>query len=757
MDYKLSQPSVRNALIAFGGSTGLIGDALTRGDILGCLRGVAAFAPVLLAPGYCLAWACDFIGFRKRAIGERIAWGVAISFAVMTIAAVELGKYGSLSAVCWLAGLCGLGFTAIVLCDSWKRPPGVIGEWNLWAMGIAAAWILFVVAELVDVGVGDRLYLSVTIFDHALRTAFVNAVMRTGVPPANPLFLPGHAAPMRYYYFWYVSTAVAARLGSVSARQAMIGSVVWSGFGLASVVFLYCRHFLGVNLAEGNLLRPNSTRLPRFALALGLLAVTGLDILPVLVKAVFRLPADPDMEWWSSDQVTSWVDSILWVPHHIAGLVCCLFGFLLVWMSMGLSVTQRCLCALIAGISFASAFGLSIWVPLSFAMVLLAWIVWVLVWEPGSRTRVPVLLGAALVAVLALLPYLDELRTPTSGATRALSMSANPWYAPLAGGSIANDVSNLLRFGCRRIIDAEGISAIPSFAHFAHSHPHASGSVARLALQLFLLLPGYFVELGFYGLIFVVALTAVRRSQLDEQMRTSLFFASAALFVSTFLRSTLISNNDFGWRSILIAQFFLLLLAVRWCEGAFGSTKGSARAVMQAMLWAGTAGTVYQAVQLRLYLPAEEMLGRVDKSGLADRAMALRRGFDEMDRRVPKDAVVQFNIAQPSEFFRYAQILHATRQMGSAIPGCGAAFGGEPSRCNDVEQAVKRLFFLDNASNSALSATVASAECGKLGVDYLLATRWDVVWSDTKGWVWRLPAIVDTGGVRIVRCAGRAR
>ncbi len=310
--------------------------------------------------------------------------------------------------MCRLASLCGVAFLAIAALDILRRERGNAIRWPFLGAAIGAAWALFVVAALIDVGVGDRLYLSVTVFDHALRTAFVDAVMRTGVPPANPLFWPGHATPMRYYYFWYVLTAVAARLGGTTARQAMIASVAWSGLGLAAVLSLYCRHFLGTGLAGENPFRSNGRRLPRYVLALALLAVTGLDILPAIVKAILRMPTDPDMEWWSSDQVTSWVDSVIWVPHHVAGLVCCLFGFLLVWMSKGLTVTQRCLCGVIAGVSFASAFGLSTWVPLAFALVLLAWMLWALAWATESRERVPILLGAGLVAVLALLPYLHE-------------------------------------------------------------------------------------------------------------------------------------------------------------------------------------------------------------------------------------------------------------------------------------------------------------------------------------------------------------
>ena len=162
--------------MACGGSTGLGMSALTWGDILGCLRSVAAFAAVLLAPGYCLAWACNLLGFRARAAGERLAWGVALSFGGMTIVALLLGKYGSLTTVCWLAGICALGYVGIVAREGWsRRRVGFASRWWLVGAGIAVAWVLFVVFELVDIGVGSRLYFSVTVFDHALRTAFVDA------------------------------------------------------------------------------------------------------------------------------------------------------------------------------------------------------------------------------------------------------------------------------------------------------------------------------------------------------------------------------------------------------------------------------------------------------------------------------------------------------------------------------------------------------------------------------------------------------
>jgi len=722
---------------------------LTRGDILGCLRCVFAFAAVLLAPGYCLAWAINLLGFRERTAGERLAWGVALSFGVMTVASVESGKYTSLYTVCWLASLCAVCLLVILAQQLLRHPQNSESRWALPGLILTAAWAFFAIFELVDVNVGNHLYLSVTIFDHALRTAFVDAVSRTGIPPMNPLYWPGHAAPMRYYYFWYVLTAAAARLGQASAHQAMIASVVWSGFGMAAILALYCRHFLDAKRPDESVSLPNGRRWPRLALALGLLAVTGLDVLPALAKFILKLPTDADMDWWSADQVTSWMDSLLWVPHHIAGLVCCLFGFLLVWMSRGRKNTQRILCGVLAGLSFASAFGLSTWIAMAFAMVMLAWMVWALSWEPRSRTRAPVLLGAALVAIAALTPYVIELRNATPVVT-----ATNRPPAMQAAGSVMNSASDLLRFGVRHMIPPDCLLAVPWFANLSLTHPRLEDALAGLIL----LLPGYFTEFGFYGLVLVVALRGMRRSVrhavLDEAARTSLVIALAGLLIASFLRSTVIVNNDFGIRSILIAQFFLLMLAVRWCEGALGSTSRTMRVAMVVMIAIGLAGTVYQVIGLRFYLPVEDRLGRPDEAALAERALALRIGFDQMDQRIPESAVIQFNTAQPSEFFSYAQLMEAGRQMATAFAACDSVFGGDTPACDGIDRGVAQLFPTPE-DPTALSANEARSVCGELGIDYLVATRWDSIWKRPRSWVWSLPAVVDTGELRVVGCATR--
>jgi hypothetical protein len=173
---------------------------------------------------------------------------------------------------------------------------------------------------------------------------------------------------------------------------------------------------------------------------------------------------------------------------------------------------------------------------------------------------------------------------------------------------------------------------------------------------------------------------------------------------------------------------------------------------MLAMLWIGVAGTIYQALVLRLYLPVEDHLGRPPIAGLSQEALALRLGFDQMDRLVPRDAVIQFDTDQPSDYFRFAQIVAAPRQIALANPDCPAAFGGDASACVPVEQAVAHLF-----APALVSAPAARDQCRALGVSYLVVTRWDTPWRYPLNWVWTLPVAFNSNDLRILDCSTPTR
>ena len=56
----------------------------------------------------------------------------------------------------------------------------------------------------------------------------------------------------------------------------------------------------------------------RAGLLMALMAVAGLQIIPVLIMGVGGGFWLGQVEWWN-DAVASWPSSLLWVPHHVAG------------------------------------------------------------------------------------------------------------------------------------------------------------------------------------------------------------------------------------------------------------------------------------------------------------------------------------------------------------------------------------------------------------------------------------------------------
>src|SRR6185369_10282282 len=134
----------------------------------------------------------------------------------------------------------------------------------------------------------------------------------------------------------------------------------WCGIALASLIALLAKHFLGF--------RKNLRKIALCGIAL--IGITGLDLLAVSSLGF----ASPDLEWWDVDQITSWVNALLWVPHHVSSLIACLGGFLVLWTAIhSKNKGSRIAAALVAALSFSTAAGLSIYVVIAFAAFMALW------------------------------------------------------------------------------------------------------------------------------------------------------------------------------------------------------------------------------------------------------------------------------------------------------------------------------------------------------------------------------------------------
>src|SRR5579863_1475045 len=211
-------------------------------DVTGCLKAICLFPLFVAIPGYAIAWLCDLFEFRRRTTAFRLALSVPLSIAVCPIVTYLLGRF------CGMAAVWGFyGATAIVFLIAIARSPRRAGIPRAYrVLGIVLLiWLVVVLASLIGIQIGDRLYYPTSALDNSVRSAFVHAISVTGIPPQSPLFLPGEPVPLRYHYFWLMMCSLVERAGhgSVSARQALIAGTFWCGCGLLAVVALYLRLF----------------------------------------------------------------------------------------------------------------------------------------------------------------------------------------------------------------------------------------------------------------------------------------------------------------------------------------------------------------------------------------------------------------------------------------------------------------------------------------------------------------------------------
>jgi hypothetical protein len=682
-------------------------------------------------------------GFRQRSIIDRLFWSLPLSVAVSTIASVLIGKALSLTAVVvFFWGGAALFVATVALEHARLRRSG-----KKWVTGwkplggrtliLCVIWIVIAVLSLIDIQSDHQLFMSLTIFDHASRVNWTESILRTGIPPANPLYFYGQPASMRYYYFWNVVCAAVARMSHLPVRAVYVASCIWGGFVLAALVGLYLKYFLetGIRLRK------------QFLIALSLLLVSGFSSAVVIWKTIYRnggLPGAPQI--WAVAQLNSWYDSLLFVPHHISSMACCMFAFLLAWMG-GESPTLRRVPSLVfIAAALASAFGLSIYVAFGFFLLMILWAVWQIAVERESRPVVLMAVGGAGAVVL-LLPYLFELRRGSSGTH---------------GGT-----GSIFGFAVRETFSPDGILASGIMHNFAHGHPWTALSLSRLIL----LLPGVAIELGVFLIALVIYLIPGLRGRtpLSRPQKTLVFMGVSILLISSFIRSNVLDINDFGVRSALILQFATLLLASEvisaWRldssgDGISRTVRGSRhnsppllRLIIQLAIVIGVITTIHQAIIFRFTTPIALAVTHMRPvkdpvaANLAHNAYISAIGYAKLDASIPSDAVVQPNAASTNGFWSDVDLVGIDHQMAIAgdKPWCGAELGGDPSGCLAMAAAIDSVFI-------GATADQARAACRNYKIGYLVSRIYDPAWQSKQSWVWTLKPVVSDPEFRALDC-----
>jgi hypothetical protein len=710
---------------------------ITGTQVIGDLLAIPAFLPVTFCTGYLVGWYGNIHRFRERSLVERVFWSLPLSLAVSTIASVLIGKFLSLTAVAVFFVASAL-FSIATLGIEWLRRRRSGTEWNFGiqplgtiALTIALAFVAGAVLSLVDFQVGQRLYMSLPFYDHGVRVNWSESILRTGVPPNNPLYFYGQAARLRYYYFWLVDCAAVSKIWHLDLRAVMTASCIWAGFCLATIIGLYLKYFLVVG-----------ARLRRqFLVSMYLFTVGGLAVLAIFLKIAF-LHQSARANVWYAIQIPDWWSILMYYPHHVASLVCVLLAFLLAWLAVHESSSARGRGVVLIAAASASAFGLSVYVAFAFFLVMLAWSAWQLAIEREWRAPLVLALGATGAFIL-LIPYLREL-------TASQGKMSGP---------------GLFSFAIRPTIPTHYLLSLSLFSPFASQHPATAENIARAIM----LMPAYIIELGFFILVLAVfLLPGLRgRGRLTQSQRSLVFIVVVTFPIVSLIQSGVISVNDFGLHSAMFLQVPLLLLAselvMSWrlesrkttdphlTQGLPRKVPRWLRSLATLAIMVGIFSTSYRALALRFFLPLGESGAKDPKvanvAHLSHKAYISEVGYAHLNPLIPRDAIVQFNAIDPWAFWKNVDLVNVHHQvaMAGGALWCGSELGGDPAGCPQMVDEINNLY-------TGATADQARSTCRSFAIQYLVANVYDPVWKDKQSWVWNLTPVVADPEFRAVDC-----
>jgi hypothetical protein len=688
-------------------------------DIGGSLLAVLLCAPVVGLPGFALAGGAGGLGFWQARAGGQFRLALIAAFALLPAIDSLAARLLGLDVALWLnlgLAVCGVG----VLVKAQAIRGGRLDGASLRRVaGLAVAllvWTALIGYAYWDFELGGRLYQSIADTDMVKHAATIQALADTGAPPADPFVArPG---PSGYYYFFYTLGALVERLGLgwVDARAAFVGVAIWVGPALVALaVELLVRCGYVTEDAAGPT-APTALR-RHMPLLIALLLVSALDILPILLLGAGGLWA-PTLGAWN-DEVTPWLISLIWVPHHVTGLIAIWAGLLALEEVVrpkgspppGRGRVVRSI--VFAALAFASAAGASVWVTLAGVGAIGLWLA-VLAWERRGRA-VALVLAAGVLAAVFLLPQMHDLAT--------------------GRGDHAMPIALTIR-------DFKMLDAV--------IHNRLGRAMGRL-----LLLPlNYGLELGVFLLGGVLFLRRATRADIwdREVPRLLTLTAVSGVLLGTFAKSTII-YNDLGWRVMLFPQLALLL----WTTVALRRQLDTRRiAIPQAgaprlfvnLSWVmlfvfGYMTTAYALFGLRGYrvlTPPKFIFSSPLDPAIHDQ---MRETYGWLARHIPPRTVVQQN-PTPKRVLDFG--LYGRNPV--AVADRDATLYGAPKAL-----VRRRLHILRPVFNTGPPAWEAAVAARAAGVDVLIAKATDPAWRLRQSWVWAVPPLYATPMVRVVPVA----
>jgi len=655
--------------------------AFFLGEMLFTLAAATLLLLILSGAGALFARALAFPGLASATPPQRLGISLLSGLACLPVLLDLAGRAGPMAMAGLALGACLCGLPALT-----KDIAALDRRLALCAAAAFFCWFVFAASILVDMPGSDGLLHSFLVVDYVKHSSATWSIANSGTPPWNPAaYVPGgHAA---YYYFFYALTGVTSLIGAplgIEGRHAAFGGSLVMGIALFALVSLVW-HRAGLDRKAEDPAANIFARRPVETLLLVLLFATGLDILPSLLIATISGFLASDPEHWNT-QVTSWMSSVLWVPHHVAALCSAMTG-LVALGSTEQPKAQNWRGVIFAGLALASMAGMSVYVGLGGALTAGIWALTLL-----ARRKVSLFLHVALAGGLALILALPWLTT-------LLGLVGGGGPAPIAFAIRPFKITDVL-------LDSDTL---------------------RSLVNLLILPLSYALEFGVFALGSVLFWQRAGRNGLATEVAIILLIATLTAFVlGSFFASTIV-NNDLGWRIMLFAELGTLIWTASLFRQSFSMRTELGRALI-VCLALGYAFDLLTVFQLRFNTGS----AYIQSAFLPDEIAA----WQWLDRSLPKGSVVQ---QRPGKMRAIGFALYGHFPMAQADRE-NARLYGAPMPLIDAR--IKDLLPL--FEDKSLTLADVMKRCAAYDIKALIVTADDAVFADQGAWTGKLtPAFAN--------------
>jgi hypothetical protein len=436
-----------------------------------------------------------------------------------------------------------------------------------------------------------------------------------------------------------------------------------------------------------------------------------------------------DIEHWN-EQVTAWVGMLFWVPHHVAALISCVTGLMILQHYRDVRFVKKVPTVLIAGLAFASAVGLSTWITVAFSAFLGIWSITLLL-RDKDREMFLTLVTTGLVALLFASPFLlGVLQGETGG----------------SGG---------IPFGFE-------------VRKFRVASPFVDGlpAISQNIINLLLLPVNYFLELGFFSIVGMLWIRQYGKKEIPPNRfllpEIILFFV--VLAGGSFFRSTFFLTNDFGWRVWLLGQFVLLIWATdlnkvfaflpeirQFIKTNLASRKMDVKKLMAMTLFIGMVTSLLDVALLRTWPILVDMNvtgfpnSQSPDTRLGERTFDGRLAYEFINDELPEDVVIQQNPLSDIDRIDRPSGLYANRQFAISY---NAAYNIPFTALRERSKQISQIFTLKNQE----SWETIDQQCRQNFIDVLVVGDLDPLWGSLSSLYQQRSALYENRYYAVLSC-----